>query len=82
MRPPGDRRPAAVVKLELLEEFTRRQPIGIVVDDDPAVLDAVRRAGHPVFAAEWEARTADGAASPPRRSGIRRSHLNDGTGPR
>ena len=59
MRPRGDRRPAAVVKLELLEDFARRQRIGIVVDDDPAVLDAVRGAGHPVFAADWEARTAE-----------------------
>ena len=59
MRPRGDRRPAAVMKLELLEDFARQQPIGIVVDDDPAVLDAVRRAGHPVFVADWEARTAE-----------------------
>ena len=59
MRPRGDRRPAAVLKLEMLEDFARRQPIGIVVDDDPAVLDAVRGAGHPVFAADWEARTAE-----------------------
>jgi hypothetical protein len=47
------------MKLELLEDFARQQQIGIVVDDDPAVLDAVRRAGHPVFVADWEARTAE-----------------------
>ena len=56
MRPPGDRRPAAVVKLELLRELAAGREVGIVVDDDPDVLAAMRRAGHPTFVADWEAR--------------------------
>jgi hypothetical protein len=59
MRPEGDRRPAAVVKVELLRELSAGREVGVVVDDDPVVLDAVRRAGHPIYAAEWERRPAD-----------------------
>jgi hypothetical protein len=59
MRPERDRRPAAVVKLERLEDLARERTIGVVVDDDPRVLEAVRQAGYPVFVADWEARTAD-----------------------
>ena len=58
MRPGGDRRPAAVVKVELVRSLAAGRAIGIVVDDDPDVLAAMRRAGHPTFAADWEARTA------------------------
>jgi hypothetical protein len=59
MRPAGDRRPAAVVKLELLAELADGRKIGIVVDDDRLVLDALRRAGYHSFAADWEARAPD-----------------------
>ena len=59
MRSERDRRPASVVKLELLEDLARDRRIGVVVDDDPGVLDAARRAGYPVFVADWEARTAE-----------------------
>ena len=59
MRPEGDRRPAAIVKLELLRSLARDRPVGIVVDDDPVVLDAARRDGFPTFAAAWEGRTAE-----------------------
>ena len=63
MRPAGDRRPAAVVKVELVAALAADRAIGIVVDDDPVVLAAMRRAGHSTFAADWEARTdADAAA--------------------
>ena len=63
MRPAGDRRPAAVVKVELVRSLAADRAIGVVVDDDDAVLAAMRRAGHPTFAADWEARTtADEAA--------------------
>jgi hypothetical protein len=56
MRPAGDRRPAAVVKVELLRRLAAGRTVGVVVDDDPVVLEAMRRAGMPTFAAEWEAR--------------------------
>ena len=59
MRPRGDHRPAAVIKLELLAELADGRTVGIVVDDDPIVLDAVRRSGYHTFAADWEARPAD-----------------------
>jgi phosphoglycolate phosphatase-like HAD superfamily hydrolase len=58
MRPNGDRRPAAVAKLDMLAAVAAGRTVGIVVDDDAAVLEAVRRAGHPTFAADWEARDA------------------------
>jgi hypothetical protein len=60
MRPARDRRPAAVVKLERLEDLARGRSIGVVVDDDPRVLDAARQAGYPVFVADWERRTEEG----------------------
>ena len=59
MRPERDRRPAAVVKVELLHELAAGRTVGVVVDDDPIVLEAMQRAGHPTFAAEWERRAED-----------------------
>ncbi len=52
-RPNGDRRPARLVKPELVATLARDGRVAIVVDDDPSVLTAFRRAGVPVFAAEW-----------------------------
>jgi hypothetical protein len=57
MRPANDRRPAAQVKLRRLRDEARRQPIGVVVDDDPKVVAAVKGAGYLVLHADWEART-------------------------
>jgi hypothetical protein len=59
MRPERDRRPAAVVKVELLRQLAAGRVVGIVVDDDPVVLDAMQRAGVPTYAADWEDRPAD-----------------------
>jgi hypothetical protein len=59
MRPDGDRRPAAQVKRELVTGLARDREIGIVVDDDELVLDALRDAGYPTFAADWERRLAE-----------------------
>jgi hypothetical protein len=63
MRAGGDRRPAARVKLELIAELGKHRTIGIVVDDDPLVLQALRAAGHPVFAADWERRAPEAEAA-------------------
>lgn len=72
MRPEGDRRPAAVLKVELLGALAAHRTVGIVVDDDPEVLAAMRRAGHPTFEADWEARAiADERA-------MRRAQESDG----
>jgi hypothetical protein len=59
MRRNGDRRPAAIAKAEMIAAVAAGRTVGIVVDDDAAVLDAMRRAGHPTFAADWEARDAE-----------------------
>lgn len=58
MRPPDDRRPAAVVKVELLEALREGRPVAVVVDDDRRVLAAMAQAGHPTFHADWERRDA------------------------
>ncbi len=59
MRPRNDRRPAAVVKLELIRELSAGRQLDVVVDDDPTVVAALSAAGLPVFAADWERRTAE-----------------------
>jgi len=56
MRPARDRRPAVRFKLEQLRELARDRTIGIVVDDDPVVVEAVREEGWPAFEADWERR--------------------------
>jgi hypothetical protein len=57
MRPEGDRRPAAVVKLQQLRAAARGRRVAVVADDDPRVLEAMRAAGHPTRAVDWEKRT-------------------------
>ena len=59
MRPEGDRRPAAQVKRELVDALARDRDIGMIVDDDGLVLDTLRDAGYPTFAADWERRHAE-----------------------
>ena len=56
MRPEGDRRPAAVVKVQLLRRLSRGRRVAVVVDDDSDVIRAMRDAGYPTFQATWEAR--------------------------
>lgn len=58
MRPARDRRPAAVVKVEMLRQRAGGRDVGIVVDDDDRVVEAMERAGFPVFHADWERRSA------------------------
>ena len=53
LRPRGDSRPAKDVKVEVLRRLRRRAPVSVVVDDDPAVLEAVRAAGFDVLPATW-----------------------------
>jgi hypothetical protein len=59
MRPAGDGRPAADVKLRLLREVAAGRRVAVVVDDDPLVLAAMADAGLPTFHADWEPRDAD-----------------------
>ena len=57
MRSDGDRRPAAQVKLRRVRDEARERPIGVVVDDDPLVVAAMREAGYLVLHADWETRS-------------------------
>lgn len=59
MRPGGDRRPAAAVKIGLLRELARGRRVGVVVDDDPVVVAALADAGYPTFRADWERRAPE-----------------------
>ena len=53
LRPRGDSRPAKDVKVEVLRRLRERARVTVVVDDDPAVLEAVRGAGFDVLPATW-----------------------------
>lgn len=53
MRPSGNRRPAAEVKVGLLARLAAGRTVGAVVDDDQDVVAAVRAAGYPVRLARW-----------------------------
>ncbi|HEX6247550.1 MAG TPA: hypothetical protein VFZ64_06735 [Nocardioidaceae bacterium] len=53
LRPPGDRRPARTLKVEVLDRLSAGRRIAVLVDDDPMVLDAARRAGYDVLPADW-----------------------------
>jgi hypothetical protein len=59
MRPDGDRRPAAVIKLNHLRALRKELPVDLIVDDDKAVLDVARRAGFMVQLADWMPRDGD-----------------------
>lgn len=57
MRPDGTRRPAAQLKVALLERLGAGRAVGVVVDDDPLVVAAMEAAGHPALLATWVDRT-------------------------
>ncbi|HJR25935.1 MAG TPA: hypothetical protein VJ804_10705 [Acidimicrobiales bacterium] len=59
MRPDDDRRPAAQLKVEALHRLADGRVVGIVVDDDRRVVDAMAAAGFPTFHADWERRALD-----------------------
>ncbi|CAN5160671.1 hypothetical protein BH24ACT1_BH24ACT1_04960 [soil metagenome] len=53
MRPAGNHRPAAEVKIGLLGVLARDRTVAVLVDDDEAVTEAARAAGYPVRLASW-----------------------------
>jgi hypothetical protein len=53
LRPPGDHRPARLVKVEALRRLSAERIVAVLVDDDPLVLDAARDAGYDVLPADW-----------------------------
>ena len=59
MRPDSDRRPAAVLKRERLDELAAGRSVGVVVDDDPIVIRALAAAGYPTLEADWERRALE-----------------------
>lgn len=61
MRRRGDQRPAAVVKTELVRELQKSDTIVAIVDDDPAVVAALRSHALPVRLATWHDLPAHGA---------------------
>ncbi len=61
MRSGRDRRPAAVVKVEVIARRFAHRQVAVVVDDDDRVVAAMRRAGHPVLHADWERRLQEEA---------------------
>jgi phosphoglycolate phosphatase-like HAD superfamily hydrolase len=52
MRANGDRRPARLYKVALLQRLSPRS-ISAFVDDDPQVVEAANRAGFPAVLADW-----------------------------
>lgn len=53
MRSDGDRRPAAVMKLQMLRRLRAEYTVDLVVDDDPVVAQAAASAGFAVRIADW-----------------------------
>ena len=53
LRPAGDYRPAAQFKLEVVHGLAETDGVAAVLDDDPAVVEALRAAGYPVVLADW-----------------------------
>jgi hypothetical protein len=59
LRPPGDYRPARFVKVEILDRLSQRRKVSVLVDDDPQVCEAARRAGYDVLPATWMGAAAE-----------------------
>ena len=65
MRDDADRRPARMMKVATLRRLSRRLRIEAFVDDDAAVVAAVRSAGFPVLHALWMEPSTSGTDSAP-----------------
>ena len=53
LRPRRDFRPSKDYKVSVLRRLSERAPVAVLVDDDPAVLEAARAAGFDVLPATW-----------------------------
>lgn len=53
LRRRGDRRPARLVKVEILDRLSAARRVAVLVDDDPLVLESARAAGYDVLPADW-----------------------------
>ncbi len=61
LRRDSDRRPARVLKREVVRRLARERPVAVVVDDDADVAAALRSAGFPVLLADWAAAEPESA---------------------
>ena len=61
-RQDGDRRPADVVKREIVRRLARTRRVVLVIDDDDTVCATLRAAGFTVFQADWAAAAASSPA--------------------
>lgn len=59
MRPDHDRRPARVFKLGSVRKIAQRYRIVAILDDDPAVVSALKADGWPALLVEVQARTEE-----------------------
>jgi hypothetical protein len=53
LRPPTDRRPGRLYKVDALHDIARERDVAVLVDDDPLVCEAARDAGYDVLPATW-----------------------------
>jgi hypothetical protein len=53
MRPERSYRPARTIKLEAVRRLAARARIEVILDDDPAVIDTLVKAGFPAVLADW-----------------------------
>lgn len=53
LRKPGDRRPARLMKVEVLDRLSQQAPVAVLVDDDEEVCASAREAGYDVLPATW-----------------------------
>lgn len=58
MRREGDRRPARQTKRGLVRRLAAGRTVSVIVDDDPAVCDALEADGWPVYRADWMSHAA------------------------
>jgi hypothetical protein len=61
MRRRNDRRPAAIIKTEIVREYAQNSTVVAIVDDDPAVVAALRAHALPVRQATWHGLPDHGA---------------------
>lgn len=63
MRSDRDRRPARFTKVDRARALSDEKPVEVIVDDDPAVVAALRDAGFHVVLADWMPARDDEQAS-------------------
>lgn len=63
MRSANDRRPAAQFKLQEAQRLSATRIIGIVIDDDADVIEAMKAQGFPTLQADWEQRDSSTKAA-------------------